>query len=427
MNLKLNWLSSIALLTISSGLLIGCDSKGGDAPKSDPGTTTPTPTGDKPGETSAKRPASTGNVVASGDTIKIGFVGSLTGDEKPWGEDSRDGAKLAVEEFNKAGGLGGKKVEMIEGDSASKAEAAKTAAEKVLSQGVIAVVGEVASGNTIQIANSAFPKGVPVIAIGATRTDLTDIGNNVFRVCYNDDFQGPLMAKFAYDLGVKNIAVMTDNKLPYSQALSKSFSDKFKALGGTIVAEEFYEKGATQFNGQITNLKAKNPDGLFLSGYFTEVGPIAKAAKDGGLSVKMFGGDGWDSPQILTSGGDAILGGFFCNHYTNTDTRAQVGTFLKAWRASHGGKVPGTTMGALGYDAMMLTLDSLKRAGKAESQALLAAIDNTENYAAVTGDITLKGQGGNPKKRALVVQVTAPDADGNFQKLAKEYQPGDLK
>ena len=187
------------------------------------------------------------------------------------------------------------------------------------------------------------------------------------------------------------------------------------------------EKGATQFNGQITNLKAKNPDGLFLSGYFTEVGPIAKAAKDGGLAVKMFGGDGWDSPQILASGGDAIIGGFFCNHYTNTDTRAQVVEFLKAWRANHGGKVPGTTMGALGYDAMALTLDALKRAGKAESQAVLKAIDETENYAGVSGDITLKGQGGNPKKRALVVQVTAKDAEGNFQKLAKEYQPGDLK
>lgn len=164
-------------------------------------------------------------VAASGDTIKIGIVGSLTGDQKPWGEDSINGAKMAVEEFNAAGGLSGKKIELLVGDSMSKPEQAKSATEKMLSDGAIAIVGEVASGHTIQIAKAAYPKAVPVIAIGATKTTLTDEGENVFRVCDTNDFQGPV-AKFAFDeLQLKKVAFMTDNKQPYSQGLSKSFAE----------------------------------------------------------------------------------------------------------------------------------------------------------------------------------------------------------
>lgn len=387
-----------------------------------------------PGETGGggTRPVPTaeGNK-AEGDVIKIGLVASVSGDNKPWGDDSFEGAKLAVDEFNAAGGLGGKKVEMVLGDSASKQEQAKTAAEKLMSDGCIALVGEVSSGNTIQMAKSAFLKGVPVIAVGATRTDLTNEGTHVFRVCYTDDFQGPVMAKFAYDkLGLRKMAVMTDNNLPYSQGLSGSFKDTFVKLGGEIVAEAFYESGgkqAPQYSGQLTELKAKNPDGMFCSGYFTEVGPIAQQARAAGLNIPMLGGDGWDSDQILTSGGDAILGGFFCNHYNNADNRPQVTEFLKKWRASHNGKDPGTTMGALGYDAMSLTLNALGRAAGADSKSLIAALEATENFAAVSGDITLKGMNGNPPKRAIVVEVTKKDATGQWQKFAKDYTPDQLK
>lgn len=414
--------------------LIGCSGGGENTTTTggETGTTTGTTKPDGSGTTASTRkmPEAEGNT-ASGDTIKIGLVASVSGDNKPWGDDSYEGAKLAVEEFNAAGGLDGKKVEIDLGDSASKQEQAKTAAEKLMSDGCIALVGEVSSGNTIQMAKSAFIKGVPVVAVGATRTDLTDEGAHVFRVCYTDDFQGPVMAKFAYDkLGLRKVAVMTDNNLPYSQGLSKSFMDTFKKLGGEIVGEAFYESGgkqAPQYSGQLTELKAKNPDGLFCSGYFTEVGPIAQQAHAAGLKVPMLGGDGWDSDQILQSGGEAILGNYFCNHYNNADNRPQVTAFLKKWHDKHNGKDPGTTMAALGYDAMALTLDAMKRAGKASSKPLIEALENTENFQAVSGDITLKGMNGNPPKRAIVVEVTKKDANGNWQKFAKDYVPGDIK
>lgn len=418
-------------LAVGAIVLAGC----GDNGSKTEGTPSPTP--DKPsaapsGEgATAKRPTPTAPTVeATGDKIKIGIVASVSGDNKPWGEDSLEGAKLAVDEFNAAGGFNGKQIDLRLEDSASKQDQAKTAADKLLSDGCIALIGETSSGNTIQMAKAAFEKNVAVVAVGATKTDLTDLGSHVFRVCYTDDFQGPVMAKFAYEkLGLRKIAIITDNNLPYSQGLSKSFKDMYLKLGGTVVKESSYQSGGTQapqYTGLLTEIKSTNPDGLFCSGYFTEVGPLAQQARSLGINAKLLGGDGWDSEKLLESGRDAVIGGFFCNHYTSNDTRPQVVEFLKKWKAKHGGKGPETTMGALSYDATALTLDALKRAGKADSKSIIAALDATEKFPGVSGDITLKGNGGNPPKRAIVVEVTAKGPDG-WQKFAKDYTPDQLK
>jgi branched-chain amino acid transport system substrate-binding protein len=428
-------LFKISLAMVFAGILVGCN--GGSTENTETSSSTgsaPAPTdggNSEGGSTSGKRPAPTAEgFKVDGETIKIACVASVSGDTKPWGDDQFAGAKLAVDEFNEAGGLQGKKIELILQDAGSKQDQAKTAAEKALGDKVIGIVGEVSSGNTIQIAKSAWEKGVPVIAVGATRTDLTDTGSNVWRVCYTDDFQGPVMAKFAYDkLNLRNIAVLTDNNLPYSQGLSASFKAKFVQLGGTIVEEAFYESGgkqAPEYSSQLTEIKAKNPDGLFCSGYFPEVGPIAQQAKKAGLNVKILGGDGWDSDQILVGGGDAILGGYFCNHYNNADTRTQVQDFLKKWRAKNNGRDPATTMGALGYDATALMLDALKRAKSLDSKALMAAIEETNGYQGVSGEISLKGNNGNPPKRAIVVEVTKKNG-ANWQKFAVDYTPDTIK
>ncbi len=406
MKLGISNLQFIALGIIGAGLIVGCGDSGG-------------------GNTASGSAAST-------DTIKIGVVTSLTGDNKPWGTDQFDGCQLAVDEVNAAGGINGKKIEIVQGDTASKPEPAKLAAEKVLSEGVVGIVGEVSSGNTIQIANSAKAKGVPVVAVGATRTDLTEGKDNVFRVCYTDAFQGPVMATFAYEkLHLKKVAILTDNALPYSQGLSDSFREKFKALGGTIVADEKYEsggKGVPDYQGVLTNIAKANPEGVFMSGYFTEVGPIAKQARAAGITKAVFlGGDGWDSDTILTSAGDAIIGGYFCNHYNNLDTSPEVQGFLKKWGEKHNGQQPSTTMGALGYDAMGVTIDALKRCnGKFDSATLQQAIENTENYKGVSGVITLKGMHGNPPKKAIVVEVTQKNGS-NWQKFAVAYTPDQIK
>jgi branched-chain amino acid transport system substrate-binding protein len=358
------------------------------------------------------------------DKYILGLVASENGELRPWGIDSVKGARLAVDEFNKAGGIDGKQVELKIGDSGSKPEQGKSATDKLISEGALCILGEVASGITAQMAQSAFEKGVPLISIGATRTDISSIGNNIFRVCYRDDFQGPVMAYFAYnDLGLKNVALLTDKKQPYSTGLSDAFRATFTKLGGTIVDEQFYEGGQTQFTGQITNLKAKNPDGVFASGYFNEVGPIARQMYEAGMkNVKLMGGDGWDSSEILVSGGQGILGGYFCNHYNNQEDRPEVKEFLKTWKAKYpDNPVPATTMGALAYDAAMLACQALKSSGAKDSKALRDAIDNTENFKGVSGNITLKGNNGDPPKRAIVVKLTPQG-----QVFAKAYEPTDI-
>jgi branched-chain amino acid transport system substrate-binding protein len=399
MRLKSMFMAAASAALLSS-VLIGC----GPDTKSTTTTTTdskPSSSSDSPsGDSGAHRPATTvdGNTI-SGDTIPIGVVASLSGSLLPWGQDELKGAQLAVAEVNAAGGVNGKKIDLKYEDSQSKAEQGKSAAEKLISEGVIGLVGEVASGITAQIAQPAFEKGIPVVAVGATKTTLTDIGNNVFRVCYTDDFQGPVMASFAYkQLGLRNVA-------------------------GKIVGEEFYQTDDTQFKGILTNIKAKNPDGLFMSGYFPEVGPLARQAVEVGIKVPMLGGDGWDSKDILNGGGAAIVGNYFCNHYNNLEDRPAVKDFLAKWQKAYGG-LPGTTMGALGYDAMMVTLNGLKNDKTNNSKGLIEAIDNTENFHGVSGDITLKGNNGNPPKRALVVQLE-PSVGGNGQKFVKAYEHSD--
>ncbi len=375
--------TSVAVLSLAA--IIGCSSKGPE------GTTN----GGTDPAANLKEPA-----------VKIGLVASQNGELIPWGTDCINGAQLAIDEANAAGGIDGYKIQLVIEDSASKPEQGKTATEKLVQAGVVGVLGEVSSGITQPMSQVTSEQNLPHIAVGATKTTITDIGPNVFRVCYTDDFQGPVMAKFAYEaLGLKKMAIMTDEKQPYSQYLSQTFKDYFVKLGGEIVAEESYESKQTTFTAQLTSIKSKSPQGIFLSGYFTEVGPIVRQAGQLGIKdVEYLGGDGWDSTEIISSGGDAIIGGYFCNHYNEKEDRPKVKTFLEAWNKKYG-KAPGTTMGALGYDAAALMIDAIKRAGKTDKQAVIDALEETTDFDGVSGKITLKGSGGNPKKQALVVEV----------------------
>jgi branched-chain amino acid transport system substrate-binding protein len=213
------------------------------------------------------------------------------------------------------------------------------------------------------------------------------------------------MAKFAYeDLGLRNVAILTDKKLPYSTGLSDVFKAAFTSMGGKIATEEFYESGTVEFAAQLTNVKAKNPDGLFCSGYFTEIGPIARQRMTVGLgNIPMFGGDGWDSTTMIAAGGDGIIGGYFLNHYHNSEQRPEVQNFVSNFKKKYG-QEPATAMGALGYDATGLVLAALKSSGAMDSRTLLTAISQTKDYPGVSGAITI-GADGNAEKPALVLKV----------------------
>jgi len=418
--------------SVLAGVLIaGCTSNAPADGSTTGGTTTTTggtTSGDN-GSTSSRPAPAGGPVVVEGNEITLGMVASLGGAQRPWGVDCQRGGELAMAELE-GGKIGKYTIKLAIQDSNSNPAEGKSAAQKLADDGAVVLIGEVASGITATMTEVASATGVPIVAVGATRTDLSQKVNNFFRVCYTDAFQGPVMANFAYnDLGLKKVAIVTDKALPYSTGLSDSFRKVFTALGGEIVGEEFYNAGDTQFGAIVTNLKNQSPDGLFLSGYFTEVGPLARQLRAGGVTVPLLGGDGWDSSDLISSGGDAIVGGYFCNHYNADEDRPVVKSFLDSFTKKYG-QPPATTMAALGYDATKLVLDALKRAiEKAEAEGkpldtlmITQAIDETENFEGVSGTITLKGQNGDPRKSALVVEVTKTGF-----KFAKSFKPEEVK
>src|ERR1051325_3048309 len=239
--------------------------------------------------------------------IVVGEYGSLTGTTATFGISTKNGIDLALDQINQAGGLLGKKVRVIVEDDQGKPEEAQTVVTKLITKDqVIAVLGEVASSRTMAAAPVAQQNSIPLITPSSTNPKVTEIGDYIFRVCFIDPFQGLVMAKFATNtLKVKNVAILRDIKNDYSVGLADVFSGDFKKLGGNIVANESYSEGDTDFSAQLTSIKARNPQAVFLPGYYTEVGLVVRQAKKLGLNVPFMGGDGWDSPSLIQIGGEA--------------------------------------------------------------------------------------------------------------------------
>lgn len=260
---------------------------------------------------------------ASANELVFGEYGSMTGSESTFGISTHKGIMMAVEEANKAGGIKGKQIKVISYDTQGKSEEAVTVVTKLVTQDKVSLVlGEVASSRSLAAAPVAQQYGIPMISPSSTNPKVTQVGNNIFRVCFIDPFQGSVMAKFAINnLKLKKAAIFRDMKSDYSVGLSNFFAEEYKKLGGEIVADVAYSGGDVDFKSQITSIKAKKPDVFFVPGYYTEVGIIARQAKELGLKSTLLGGDGWDSEKLTEIGGEAILGGYFSNHYSHEDKK----------------------------------------------------------------------------------------------------------
>jgi len=350
-----------------------------------------------------------GGADSSANEIVIGEYGSLTGDKATFGTSTRDGIDMAVEEINKAGGLLGKQVRVIVEDDQGKAEEAQTVVTKLISKDkVIAVLGEVASSNSLAAAPVAQQNQVPMISPSSTNPEVTRKGDYIFRVCFIDPFQGYVMAKFAAStLKLTKVAILRDVKSDYSVGLADVFIDNFKKMGGTIVADESYSQSDTDFNAQLTSLKAKSPQAIFVPGYYTEVGLIARQAKKQGINVPLLGGDGWDSPKLTEIGGKDLDGSFLSNHYSVDDPSPAIQKFVSDYKARYNA-VPDALAG-LGYDSAMVLFDAIKRAGTTEGPKLRDAIAQTKDFQGVTGKITLDAER-NANKPAVVLEIK----DGKF-------------
>lgn len=334
--------------------------------------------------------------------IVIGEYSSLTGSEGTFGQSTHDGIMLAIDEINAAGGIDGRKIRVITEDDQSKAEEAANAVTKLISQNnVIAVLGEVASSNSLAAAPICQANKVPMITPSSTNERVTQVGDYIFRMCFIDPYQGEAMANYlTKEVGTKRAAVLVDVKSDYSTGLAANFEKTFVANGGQIVGKQSYAKGDSDFRSQLTAIKATNPEVIFVPGYYNDIGQIAIQARDLGMKQPLAGGDGWESPKLIEIGGKALEGSFYSNHYHVDDPSPAVRDFVQKYQQRYG--VRPDSLAALAYDSARVLADAIKRAGTTDGPKLRDAIAATKNFAGVTGMITL-GPDRNPIGKKLVV------------------------
>jgi len=335
--------------------------------------------------------------------IVIGGVGPVSGEAATFGQSTKEGCELAVEEWNAAGGLLGKTIKLIYQDDKGDPTEAATVWTKLITQDkVAAIVGTAMSKCSLAGAPISQQYKVPMISPTSTNPKVTEVGDYIFRACFIDPFQGTIGAKFAYEnLNARKAACIFDVGNDYTKGLSEFFRDKFTELGGTIVAFEAHPTGTTDFKAQLTKIIAAKPDVIYISDYYNDVALIAKQARELGFNGPLVGGDGWDSPDLVKIGGTAVENGYFTNHFSKDDPRPIVQEFVKKYQAKFG-KVP-DAFAALAYDAMYIMLDAIKRAGSTDPEKIKKALAET-NINVVSGLVTFD-KNRNPIKSAVIIAI----------------------
>lgn len=356
----------------------------------------------------------TGTTQQTGDTIKIGVYGDTTGATSSFGQSTKNGIQLAFEEINAAGGVNGKKLEMVFEDDQGTPEKAKTVISKLINQDkVAAVLGEVASSNSLAAAPVAQEAKVPMITPSSTNPKVTEVGDFISRVCFIDPFQGSVMAKFAANtLKAKTAAILGDNSSDYSKGLTQFFEQEFTKLGGTVITKQTYAQKDQDFKAQLTQMRDQKPDVIYIPGYYGEVGIIAKQARELGMNQPLLGGDGWDSPELWKLGGGALKNAYISNHYSADNPAPEIQNFVKAYTAKF--NVAPDSLAALAYDSAKVLADAIKRAGGTDSAKLKEAINSTKNFPGVTGTITLDDKR-NAVKSAVVLELDPAGSKFTFK------------
>ncbi|HSZ59150.1 MAG TPA: ABC transporter substrate-binding protein [Tepidisphaeraceae bacterium] len=340
------------------------------------------------------------------NVILIGHVASITGDTATFGTSADKGIKLALDEINKAGPVLGKSVDVKTEDDRSVNEEARTACEKLISRDhVCSILGEIASSRSIAMAPACQDARIPMLSPGSTNPKVTQMGDYIFRACFIDQYQGAAMAHFVVDtLKAKKYAVLYAANSDYSVGLKDFFNEAATKLGAEPTQQLSYtEKSDVDFSSQLTKIRDTNPEAIIVTGYYSEAGQIAKQARQLGIKVPLVGGDGWDSDELLKIGGDALNGCYFANHYAPDEDRPAVKEFVAAFKAKYNGEVP-DAMAILGYDAMKLMVDAIKRAGSTEGPKIRDALTATKDFPGAAGNITID-KDRNAKKPIVIVGI----------------------
>lgn len=353
---------------------------------------------------------------AAGDTIKIGFLGALTGDVAMFGKPTLEGMKMAAEELNAAGGVLGKKVEIVEADNRGDKQEGASVTQKLISRdNVIAIVGDPTTGITKVAAPIAQKAQVLLISAGATGPGVVENGDFIFRNTLLDSVAIPACIDyFANDLKYKKVAIITSDNNDYSVGFSQTFRDAAKGKGIEIVADEKIKDGDKDFSAQVTNIKAKKPDVIFFSGYYTEGALIMKEARKQGVKANMFGGDGLFSPEFIKLGGSAVEGSMSALGFAPEQASDETAKFIEAFKKKFNGALPGL-FDAQGYDGVMMIADAIKRANSTDPKVFKTAMATTKNFKGVSGTITIRANREPIKTPLCLLEVK----DGKFALKAK--------
>jgi branched-chain amino acid transport system substrate-binding protein len=359
--------------------------------------------------------AGAGGGATTGGDVKVAVLAPLSGPVPTFGVMTRDGALLAIEEWNAKGGVLGKKIVPVIEDSQCTPDPAVNAANKVIDQDKVKyIIGEVCSKASIPVSEIANAKKVIQISPTSTNPDVTVAKDGktkdyIFRACFIDPFQGQVGAKFALNtLKAKTAFIMLDQSNDYVKGLAEFFEKSFTEGGGKIVGKESYTAQDTDFSAILAKVAEAKPDLVYLPDYYNIVNLATKQAKEKGITAPFMGGDGWDSSDLDKA---AAAGGFYTNHYSPEDPRPEVQTFVKNFGAKYKDdkgqpKVP-DALATLAYDATNLLLQGIKDAGTADDTTKVKDTLAKITFNGVSGKITFDAQH-NPVKSATILEVT-PD------------------
>lgn len=338
------------------------------------------------------------------EEILIGEVGSMSGSEATFGMDAHRGIVLAVQKVNAAGGVRGKMLKLITLDDQGKAEEATSNATQLINrQHVLAMVGGLPSSRALALAPIAQKGKTPFVGSISTNAKVTQFGDFIFRVCFIDPFQGQIMAKFAtQNLKLKKIALLKDVKSDYSMGLSDFFVTTLEKMGGEIISQQSYGSGDIDFKSQLTAIRAKNPEAIYIPGYYTEVALIARQARELGINVPLLAGDGLDSPKFLEISGSFSNNTYYSTHYSSDNEDPIVRNFISDFRHKYG-MTPGGHS-TLGYDSVMVLVDAMNRSNTLSQEDIRDALKQTDKFAAVTGQLSFD-QDRNPIKSAVILKI----------------------
>lgn len=342
--------------------------------------------------------------VAKPETIKIGGMAPLTGALAIYGVTTTNGAELAVKEINENGGVLGKKIEYVMLDTKGDSTEAVMAYNKLVDEKVAGIIGAVTSKPTLAVAEVAVQDNMPLITPTGTQVDITEVGPNIFRVCFTNPYQGKVLAITSKErLGADTVAVILNNSSDYSDGIAKAFIEESEKLGMKVMGVEGYSDGDKDFRPQLTKLAAMNPDVILIPEYYEQAALIATQAREVGVKSIFVGSDGWDgiAKTLDQSAYAAIENSYFTNHFSMEDQSEKIQDFLKDYREAY--KEDPSAFSALGYDAVYMMKSAIEKAGSTDKQKVVDALKGIE-YDGVTGYLTFDDHN-NPIKAVTVLKI----------------------